>query len=65
LAKFFVYKDNASEYRWRFRADNGKIVADSAEGYTNKSDCMNGIRIVQTESPRATVEDQTLATTYR
>jgi hypothetical protein len=34
-----MYKDSAAEWRWRLRANNGKIVADSAEGYKNKSDC--------------------------
>lgn len=35
-----IYKDNKKEYRWRITAPNGNIVADSAEGYKNKSDCM-------------------------
>lgn len=31
--KFEVYKDSAGEFRWRRIAANGKIVADSSEGY--------------------------------
>lgn len=32
-AHFEIYKDAAGEWRWRLRAVNGRIVADSAEGY--------------------------------
>lgn len=32
-----VYKDAAGEWRWSLKAANGKIVADSAEGYKNRS----------------------------
>jgi uncharacterized protein YegP (UPF0339 family) len=28
-----TYKDRKGEYRWRAKARNGKIVADSGEGY--------------------------------
>ena len=31
-----VYRDGAGEFRWKLRADNGEIVADSAEGYRHK-----------------------------
>lgn len=30
---FDVYQDKAGEYRWRFIAANGQIVATGAEGY--------------------------------
>lgn len=59
MAKFVIYKDTRGEYRWRFRASNGEIVADSAEGYKSKADCQRGIEIVKKESPGASTEDQT------
>lgn len=59
MATFFIYKDQRNEYRWRFTSDNGNIIADSAEGYVNKSDCERGIQIVKQESPSATTVDQT------
>jgi uncharacterized protein YegP (UPF0339 family) len=34
-----IYRDAGGEYRWRVRASNGRIVADSAEGYENRVDC--------------------------
>lgn len=61
MAKFTVYKDKAGEYRWQFTANNGKIVADSAEGYVQKADCLNGIRIVKTEAPNAPIEEHASA----
>jgi uncharacterized protein YegP (UPF0339 family) len=59
MARFVIYKDTRNEFRWRFIADNGKIVADSAEGYIAKSDCERGIQIVKQQSPGASVDDQT------
>lgn len=58
-AQFEIYKDSAKEYRWRFRATNGRIVADSGEGYGSKANCQAGIDIVKKEAPGAKVEDKT------
>ena len=54
--KFEVYKDKAGEWRWRLRASNGKIIADSGEGYINKQDCEYGIGLVKKEAPDANIE---------
>lgn len=35
--KFEVYEDQRGEYRWRLKAANGRIVGDSGEGYSTKS----------------------------
>ncbi len=46
-AAFELYEDNAGEYRWRLRHDNGNIIADSGEGYASKSNAkraMAGVR---------------------
>jgi uncharacterized protein YegP (UPF0339 family) len=59
MAKFQVYKSTNGEFRWRFRADNGEIIATSSEGYTTKRSCEHGIELVKTKSPTAQVEDQT------
>ena len=59
MAQFELYKDEAGEYRWRFRADNGEIIADSGEGYVNKSDCKHGIELVKQQAPGAEIEDHT------
>jgi len=54
--KFEVYKDKAEEWRWRFKASNSKIIADSGEGYHNKADCLHGIELIKTEAPDAEIE---------
>lgn len=33
---FDIYQDKGGDWRWRLRARNGRIVADSAEGYASK-----------------------------
>ena len=55
MAKFKVYKDEAGEWRWRFIASNGRIIADSGEGYINKTDCLHGIELVKSEAPEAEI----------
>ena len=42
-----VYKDRVNHWRWRLKAANGRIIADSGEGYFNKSDCLHGIDLVK------------------
>jgi uncharacterized protein YegP (UPF0339 family) len=32
-----VYKAKDRDYRWRFVAQNGEVIADSGEGYRRKS----------------------------
>jgi uncharacterized protein YegP (UPF0339 family) len=41
-----MYEDDAAEWRWRLVAGNGRIIADSGEGYKNVGDCLKGIRLV-------------------
>ena len=53
---FEVYQDADGDYRWRLRAGNGEIIADSAEGYRNKADCYHGIDLVQ-RSAHVAVEE--------
>jgi uncharacterized protein YegP (UPF0339 family) len=56
MAKFVIYKDAKDEFRWRFKADNGEIIATSSEGYKAKADCQHGIDIVKRQGPSAAVE---------
>lgn len=35
-AEVRVYEDAAGEFRWRLVGRNGRILADSAEGYTSR-----------------------------
>jgi len=42
-AKLEIYRDSKREWRWRLRASNGRIVADSGEGYRRKASMLRGI----------------------
>lgn len=42
-AKLEIYRDAKREWRWRLRASNGRIVADSGEGYRRKASMLRGI----------------------
>ena len=35
--KFEIYRDARREFRWRLKSANGRIIADSGEGYVSKS----------------------------
>lgn len=41
--KFEVYRDKLGEYRWRLLTSNGRIAADSGEGYTRREDAHRAI----------------------
>jgi len=47
---YFIYKDASNQWRWRLRAANQKIIADSGESYFNKSDCIHAINLVKGSS---------------
>ena len=49
MAKFEVYQDTRSEFRFRLKANNGQTILVS-EGYSDKSGCMNGIESVRKNS---------------
>ena len=58
LMTYHIYKDRASEWRWRLKASNGKIIADSGEGYRNRQDCLAGIQLVKESTQAPILEAQ-------
>ena len=56
--KFEVYADKAGEYRWRLKADNGRQIASSGEGYQEKRDCLKGIASLQKNAPDARIVEE-------
>ena len=44
---FEVYEDKAKLWRWRLKAGNGKIIADSAEAYDSKSNVKRAVSTVK------------------
>jgi uncharacterized protein len=56
---FELKVDHKGEFRWHLRAPNGKIVADSGEGYKNKQDCCDEIGRIRRDVPSAGFHDKT------
>jgi uncharacterized protein len=55
MAEFEIYKDEGLEFRWRFKANNGKILAESAEGYNNQANCEHAIILVKQQVGNARI----------
>ena len=51
--EFYRYADAAGEWRWRFKAPNGKTMADSGEGYTTLAGCDNAIDVIKRQAAGA------------
>lgn len=56
--RFELYRDAKGEWRWRLRARNGEVVAESGEGYVRREDCEHGIALVR-QSAEAPIVDMT------
>ena len=48
--EYFKYRDAASQWRWQLKAANGRIIANSGEGYHNESDCDAAIQLVKSSA---------------
>jgi uncharacterized protein YegP (UPF0339 family) len=57
MAKFHVYPDKAGQFRWRLVARNGRIIADSGEGYTRRDDAHRAISKMRYAAAQAGVLD--------
>jgi uncharacterized protein YegP (UPF0339 family) len=53
--KVEFYKDKKGEYRWRLKAPNGEMVANSGEGYTTLQSCEHGYESVKKYTQDAVV----------
>ncbi len=58
--KFEIYKDKANEFRVRFRAPNGEKMF-ATEGYSSKASAKGVIKSIIKNTPKAAIDDQTLA----
>ncbi|WP_184382249.1 YegP family protein [Roseococcus suduntuyensis] len=47
---YWLYKDNAGQFRWSYAASNGRVIAVSSESYLRKADCLRGIEIMKGSS---------------
>ena len=57
FAAFEVYRDEGEEWRWRLRHRNGNILADSGEGYAERTNAQDAIDGVKRNSPGADVSE--------
>lgn len=44
---YVVFADTNGQWRWHLKAANGRIIANSGEGYYNKQDCLHAIQLVK------------------
>ena len=44
---YHLYRDVQGAWRWFLSASNGRKIANSGEGYLNKSDCLAAIGLVR------------------
>jgi uncharacterized protein YegP (UPF0339 family) len=56
-AHFVIYMDAAGRYRWRLRATNSEIIADSGQGYATNQACREAIQRVKYYAAVATLVD--------
>jgi len=55
MAEFEIYKDTGLGFRRRFKANNGKILAESAEGYNNPANCEHAIILIKRQVANARI----------
>ncbi|GGN65951.1 YegP family protein [Nocardia rhizosphaerihabitans] len=60
--KFEIFADAAGKFRWRLKAGNSEIIAQS-QAYESKDAAKKGISSVQTNAAGATLVDLTTAAT--
>ena len=53
-----LYEDRAGEWRWRAVARNGKVIADSAEGYKSRSSVKRAAATVAKDIAYATIDGE-------
>ena len=56
--KFEIYKDRRGEYRFRFRASNGQIVA-TGSSYPTKKDAKRAVAAVMHAAAGSEIADKT------
>ncbi|MBB5916802.1 hypothetical protein BJY24_005714 [Nocardia transvalensis] len=57
-AKFEIFPDASQKVRWRLKAGNGEIIAQS-QAYESKAAAEKGIQSVKTNAATATIADLT------
>ena len=53
---FHTFEDRAGQWRWQLVAPNGKIVADSGEGYSSLSAVRDAAERVKSHAGSASID---------
>jgi uncharacterized protein YegP (UPF0339 family) len=56
--RFEIFKDVVGKFRFRLKAQNGEIIAES-QGYESKEGCQKGIASIKENASKAEIEDLT------
>ena len=56
MLRFEVYADQSAKWRWRLIAANGKIIADSGEGYASEYNAVRAAARTKELAPQAPVK---------
>lgn len=48
-----IYRDASGDWRWRLRAANGRVIADSGEGYRDRRGVMRAVEALRRAAPLA------------
>jgi uncharacterized protein YegP (UPF0339 family) len=59
MATFYIYIDASRDFRWRLKSVNGRIIADSGEGYETRQGVDSAIVWMKTYTKGADVVDST------
>lgn len=56
MYQFHLYKDKSHQWRWTLVSEgNHRVIADSAESYHNRLDCLHGAKLVMAHAATATI----------
>lgn len=55
--EYHMYRDASLQWRWYLLAGNNRKIANSGEGYHNKSDCLAAINLVKGSGNAPVKED--------
>lgn len=55
--EYHIYRDANSHWRWYLLSGNNRKIANSGEGYFNRSDCLAAVTLVKGSSTAPVKED--------
>ena len=56
MATFTVYEGSDKKWYWRLKADNGRVIADSGEGYASEYNVVRAAKRCKELAPTAPIK---------